>query len=368
MIALFTFYFIYDYEMISSDRTNLFKHPFLNIQYILAFLGNVFFQNIPHPDNGHRYWDILFCILTGIFLLIIILGICWSIFNEKIKTVSYNSLMLFGGMAFLACTGLMLVLSRPVEINVLFGGEILSRRYMLFGAVFLCLGYLGFLQLTKKKKTFQNLGLILFIPIGLFLNLSSYYTSLSDISKQQQELRLDGYYWKNHQMLLSFGEKYGEKMGYNHPTYMINLIKNLDSSGIYILSQKEITPFITLMKNSNANASKLFEGRIDTTLSRGITIGRESKERILLTGVKKSKKQDIKYFVLKSHKNIFLIPAVAKTNSVIECISTQSLNSKEFNYETWKAKFPSDIYEIWLIEKGNLNNLIPLYCKKTIQL
>ena len=367
MISLFAFYFMYDYEIISSDRTNLFKHPLLNIQYILAFWGNVFFQNIPHPDYGHRYWDILFCILTGIFLLIIILVICWSIFNERLQKVSYNSLMLFGGMSFLACTGLMLVLSRPLEINVIFGGEILSRRYMLFGAIFLCLGYLGFLHLTKKKNSLQKIGLILFIPIGLFLNLSSYYTSLADVSKQQQELRLDGYYWKNHQMLLSFGEKYGEKMGYNHPTYMIDLINKLDTSGIYSLSQKEIIPLATLMKNSNVVAAKIFEGTIDTTLSRGITIGRESKDRILLQGIKKLKNQNIKYFVLKSQKNIFLIPAIPKTNSVFKCIAKQSLNSDEFLYETWKAKFPSDNYEIWVIEENSQHKFKPLFCQKILK-
>ncbi len=369
LISLFTFYFMYNYEIIASDRTNLLKHPFLNIQYILAFWGNVFFQNIPHPDYGHRYWDIFICILTGVLLLIIILGVGWNIFNERLrKVVSYNLLMLLGGMSFLACTGLMLVLSRPLEVNVLFGGEILSRRYMLFGAIFLCLGYLGFLHLTKKQKPLQKIGLILFIPIGLFLNLSSYYTSLSDVNKQQQELRLDGYYWKNHQMLLSFGEKYGEKMGYNHPTYLIDLINKLDTSGIFKLSQTESLPLVTLMKNSNAVTSKIFTGSFDTTLSRGITIGRESKDRILLKGIKKIKNQNIKFFVLKSQKNIFLIPAIPKTNSILKCITTQSLNGAEFIYETWKAKFPSDNYEIWVIEENNQHKSEPLFCQKTIQL
>ncbi len=368
MILFFTFYFMYDYEMISSEKINLLKHPFLNIQYILAFWGNVFFQNIPHPDMGHRYLDIILCILTGLFLTAIMAGLCWKIVKNRFQNLSYNSLTLLGGMAFLACTGLMLVLSRPVDIKVIYGGEFLSRRYMLFGAVFLCLGYLSYIYLTKEKKSFQKLGLICFIPIGLFLNISSYYTSLSDVYKQQQELRLDGYYWKNHLMLLSFGEKYGEKIGYNHPTYMIDLINKLDSSGIYHLSQTESLPLVNLIKKTTTMYAKIFEGKIDTTLSIGNTIARENKVRILLKGVKKHEEQNIQYFALKSQKNVFLIPVIPKTNSLKACLLTQNLNGLEFDYETWQAKFPSDKYEIWVIEKDNQNNFIPLYCQKIIRL
>jgi hypothetical protein len=239
---------------------------------------------------------------------------------------------------------------------------------MLFGAVFLCLGYLGFLDLSKQHKTFQKLSLICFIPIGLFLNISSYYTSLSDVYKQQQELKLDGYYWKNHQMLLSLGEKYGEKIGYNHPTYMIDLINRLDSSGIYRLSQTESLPLVNLIKNSNTINSKIFDGKIETTILIGVTIGREYKERILLKGMANSKNQNIKYFALKSPTNIFIMPATPQNNSFQDIFFKQTLFGVEFNYETWKAKFPTGDYEIWVIERDNQYNLIPLFCQKKIQI
>jgi hypothetical protein len=368
MICLFTFYFLYDYEIIPSEKANLLKHPFLNLQYILAFWGNVFYQNISHPDLGHRYLDIILCILNGLFLTAIMGLLIWEIAKNRFQNLSYITLTLIGGMAFLACTGLMLVLSRPLEIKIIYGGEILSRRYMLFGAVFLCLGYLGFLFLTQKTKLLQKFGLICFIIISFSLNISSNYTSLSDVYKQYQELKLDGYYWKNHQMLLSFGEKYGEKIGYNHPTYMINLINKLESSGIYQLSQSEILPLIKLIRNSNAINSKIFDGKIDTTIAVGNTIAREKKVRISFNGLKYSKKQSLSFIVLKSQKNIFIIPAISKTNSLKDCISTQSFNGSKFYYDTWKAKFPSDIYEIWVIEEDGQNNFIPLFCNKTIQL
>ena len=367
MIGILTFYFMFDYEFIASNRANLLKHPFLNLAYLLAFWGNVFFQNIPHPDVGHRYFDIALCVMAGVFLVVVMMSLGWKIFKNKFQNLSYTLLMLIGALAFLASTGLMLVLSRPVEIWIIYGGEILSRRYMIFGAVFLSLGYLGYLYLTISRKYFQKLGLICFILVGLFLNISSYYNSLSDVYKQQQELRLDAYYWKNHQMLLSFGEKYGEKIGYNHPTYMINLINKLEVSGIYRLSQTESVPIEKLMNNVNQDSGKIFTGKIDTVLSLGGTISGEIKQRILFKGIKQIINQNIKYFVLKSQKDIFIFPAVPKNNILTDCLLRQSMYGFEFYYDTWKAKFPNGIYEIWVIEKDNQDNFTPLYCQKSIE-
>lgn len=368
MLSLFAIYFMFDYEIIPSNKENLLNYPFYNVLYILAFWGNVFLQNIPHPQMGHRYLDVIICILSGLFLTVILIALFWKIYRNNFKNLSYVNLTLIGGLSFLACTGLMLVISRPIEVKIIYGGEILARRYMIFGAVFLCLGYLGYLNLTLNREYLKKSGLYLFIIIGLFLNLSSYYTSLNDVYQQQQELKLDGYYWKNYQMLLSFGENYGEKMEYNHPTYMINLINKLDSSEIYQLSQKESLPIINLLKESKSQGSNTFNGRVDTLILKGNTIARESKQRILFKGAKNNKHQDIKYIALKSKSSIFLIPAVPKVNTIYECLLTQTLNSSEFYYETWKAKFPSDKYEIWVIEKDLENKYHPLYCKKIIDI
>lgn len=169
-------------------------------------------------------------------------------------------------------------------------------------------------------------------------------------------------------MLLTFGEKYREKMGYNHPTYMINLINKLDSSGIYRLSQTEILPLINRLTKLKYNEAKIFNGSIDTTMSIGITIARERKPKILFKGVGESNNQRIEYFALKSQSHTFLIPAVKQNNSIIACLLTQSLFSRKFEYEIWKEKFPSDFYEIWVVEKDANNHSNLLYCKKNVQL
>ena len=357
--AVGLFYFQYDYELIPGDRSNLFKHPLSNVWFIVAFLGNVFFANIPHPFKIYCYPDIILCIITGVFLVFIMLRLLWKLWILRFEKYNPNIWFLLAGMCFLALTGLMLVFSRPAEIKIYNGGELLSRRYMIFGAVFLCLGYLGYLSLFQKNKNLLKLAIVIFIPLSLSLNIYSYYTSIPDVYRQQEELKLDGYYHKKYQMLLSFGEKYGERMGYNHPTYMINLVNCLDSSGIYKLSQRDILPLIELIKKENKDMSEKFRGSVDTTRSNALTIARESKEKILFKV--KSVEKSMVYFGLKSQKNIFLLPAVPVPNDFKKFISSQSYYNFDFSYEIWQAKFPTDNYEFWVIEKDEVGKLKATY-------
>jgi hypothetical protein len=360
------FYFKYDYSLIPGNRDNLFKHPFLNIWFVLAFWGNVFYANIPHPFKIHRYVDILLCIATGIFLASMVLGLIWKIWQSKLQKYSPKTWFLLAGMCFLALTGLMLVVSRPAEIKIYNGGELLSRRYMIFGAVFLCLGYLSYLLYFQKQKTILKLGVIIFIPLSLGLNIYSYYASIPDVYRQQQELKLDGFYWKNYQMFLTFGEKYEEKMFFNHPTYMRDLVNNSDSSGIYKMSQTEILPLVSLIKRGDKNANESFKGTLDTTMSKALTIANESKDRVMFET--KSEGKNILYFGLKSSKNIFLLPAVPVVNSFKKSLLSQSYYNSDFSYEIWKEKFPSDDYEIWLIEKDKFGKLKAVFSGKNIML
>jgi hypothetical protein len=360
------FYFKYDYSLISSDRTNLFKHPFLNIWFILAFWGNVFYANIPHPFIMYRYPDIILCIVTGIFLASIMLSLIWKIWHSKLQKYSPKMWFLLAGMCFLALTGLMLVFSRPAEIKIYNGGELLSRRYMIFGAVFLCLGYLSYLLYFQNQKKWLRLGIIIFIPLSLGLNIYSYYSSIPDVYRQQQELKLDGFYWKNHQMFLTFGEKYEEKMFFNHPTYMRNLVNHLDSSGIYKLSQSEILPLVDLIKSGDKNANQKFKGTLDTTMSEALTIAQESKDRVLFNV--KSEGENVVYFGLKSVKNVFIFPAIPVPNTLLKCLKTQSYYDFNFSYEIWKEKFPSDNYEVWLIEKDEFGKMKAVFSDKEIRL
>jgi hypothetical protein len=340
--CMILFYFKYDYELIPSNRDNLFKHPFLNVLFTLTFWGNVFYANIPHPFKIHRYPDILLCIATGLFLAAIMMGLIWKIWQARFQKYSPKMWFLLSGLCFLALTGLMLVTSRPTEIKIYNGGELLSRRYMIFGAVMLCLGYLSYLFYFQNQKKWLKLGIIIFLPLSLWLNIYSYYTSIPDVYRQQQELKLDGYYWKNYQMFLTFGEKYEEKMFFNHPTILKDLINNLDSSGIYKLSQKEILPLADLIKKGDKN--KKFKGTLDTTISKSLTIARESEDRVNFTVM--SAENDVVYFGLKSEKNVFLLPAVPEVNSFKKCLLSQSYYDSVFSYEIWKEKFPIDDYEI----------------------
>lgn len=364
--SLILFYFQYDYEFIPSDRTNLFKHPFLNIWFVLAFWGNVFFANIQHPFKMYRYPDIVLCIITGIFLTFTMLGLVFKLWTSRFQKYNQNIWFLLAGMCFLALTGLMLVTSRPAEIKIYNGGELLSRRYMIFGAVFLCLGYLGYLFFFQNHRKFLKLGILVFIPLSLGLNIYSYYSSIPDVYRQQQELKLDGLYWKNYKMLLTFGEKYEEKMFFNHPTYMGNLVNHLDSSGIYKLTQNEVLPLINLIKIGNKNTSDKFKGTLDTTMSKALTIAQESKDRVLFKV--KSEGQNIFYFGLKSAKKVFILPAIPVPNNFKKVLLSQSYYNFDFSYEIWKEKFPADDYEFWLIEKDEKRDFKAVYLDKNVRL
>jgi hypothetical protein len=364
--GMILFYFKYDYDFIPSNRENLWKHPFLNILFTWAFWGNVFYANIQHPFKIYRYPDIVMCIFTGIFLTAMMLGLIWKIWQLRFEKYSPKLWFLLAGLCFLALTGLMLVASRPAEIKIYNGGELLSRRYMIFGAVMLCLGYLGYLSYFQNQKKWLKLGIIIFLPLSLWLNVYSYYTSIPDVYRQQQELRLDGYYWKNYQMLLTFGEKYQEKMFFNHPTYMGDLINNLDSSGIYQLSEKEISSLVDLIKEGNKTDGEKFKGTLDTTMSKALTIAQESKNRVLFTA--KSSSENVVFFGLKSEKNVFLLPAVPVTNTFKNALLSQSYYDSVFSYEIWEAKFPADNYEVWLIEQDQTHRQKAVFSGKSIRL
>jgi hypothetical protein len=365
-IVLVAFYFFYQYEMIPDQRHNLLAHPFLNGLYVLAFWGNVFFENKLHPFGFQFQWDIIRCVLLGAFLLSIIIGLLWRVYQKKFSELPYELSVLLGGIAFLAGTGMMLVMSRPVELPIIHGTEILSYRYMLFGAVFICLGYLSYLYLFKTNLYLLRGGILLFTVIGFYLNISSYSASFLNVFRQQQELILDGFYWEKHKMLLSFGEQYGDKLGYNHPTYMINLMNRVDSLGIYRLSDHKILPLVQQIRSMNAKTSQIFNGKIDTTLLIRTTVVRGDRDWITFTGKNNEEGKNIVYFALKSLNNVFLYPAIANPLSIKDCIFNQS--SSTFSYATWKGKVPSDDYEIWVIEKDRNQLWKPLFCNKIIRL
>jgi hypothetical protein len=367
-IGLVAFYFFYHYEMIPDQRQNLLIHPFLNGLFLLAFWGNVFFENKLHPFGFPFQWDIIRCVLLGVFLLGIIISLLWRAYQKKFSTLSYELSVLLGGTAFLAGTGMMFVISRPIELPIIHGSEIFSYRYMLLGAVFICLGYLSYLYLFKTNLYLLRGGILLFTVLGFYLNISSYSASFVNVYRQQQELVLDGYYWKNHKMLFSYGEQYGDKLGYNHPTYMINLMTRVDSLGIYRLSDSKIVPLIQQIRGMNTKTSQIFNGKIDTTLSIRTTIVRGDKDWITFTGKNNEEGKDIVYFALKSLDNVFLYPAIANPLSLKDYISNQSSSISTFSYATWKAKVPSDEYEIWVVEKDKNQRWKPLFCNKKIRL
>src|SRR5690606_29223981 len=118
--------------------------------------GNIFYGDFSHLDTRTLYPDILATVLTGLILFTLTLLLLF-------KTVVYNQYsrqpatwMIIGTMMFLLATGSMLTISRPTEWNILHGGDIFSRRYMIFGTVFFACGYLVIIEFVKNNKLLSN--------------------------------------------------------------------------------------------------------------------------------------------------------------------------------------------------------------------
>ncbi len=347
---LLSFYFLYDYQFIQSSKADLIRHPFFNILFALAFWGNAFFLNFPHPATQHYYPDVVACILVGIILLIAMMALAGRIILQKKKYSQQNNWFLLGSMLFLMSTGLMLVLSRPVAFNVMTNGDVFSRRYMIFGVNFICLGYLSYVYLLKNKQTLLNGLFALSVFVGVSLNLLSYYTSLPDLYKQKTELELDGSYWLNHKMLLSFGEKYGDKLGWNHPTYMIDMLNRIKAGGLYEHSEKNTIGLKHIIENSETNQAPIFSGTVKIDIVKKANYVGSIVDRFKFT-VTGSTNKGKHYLALKSSNNIFLLPLIPTANDLKSMFLQHSYESNRYTYETWRQKLPQGSYQIWLLDE-----------------
>ncbi len=158
--------------------------------------------------------------------------LAWLVRIFVSKDIPWTNWFLLGAFMFLMGTGAMFIVSRPATNFLMYGGNIFSRRYMIFGVVLLAIAYVGLIFLVKNYK---NISLSIFglSLIGcLALNFVSYFYSIRSIREQHEKLSLDGYYWKNYNTLLSVGFNYGDKPFWNHPTKMNNLVKNLEKDGL----------------------------------------------------------------------------------------------------------------------------------------
>jgi hypothetical protein len=344
------FYFTFDYYFFNSARTALFKFPFRNIIYALGFYGNAFYLDIPHPAPSTYYPDVFVAVGAGAALVLICLWFISRIFAVRPGTLKWTYWFLAGNMLFVLATGAMLVLSRPVQFNIIWGGEVFSRRYMIFGVVLLVAGYLAVLTLLKRRVYVQRIFVYLTLGLAIILNMGSYYLYLHKVRAHRENLVLDPYYLRTHRMLLTSGEAYGDQFFWNHPTMMTELLSNLKKTGIYTFPVHPLTN----VKPNLASLTDMGPAPMEST------VRMIAKKETAWAGVIKDRftirlkmppeyPKAPAYLAFRSKCNLFLVPALAEPNTLPDFLRTGHYYSNSYSYSFWRGKFLPDRYDIWLL-------------------
>ncbi|WP_247234039.1 hypothetical protein [Telluribacter sp. SYSU D00476] len=357
-VAVGLFYFLFDYEYIKGDNAALFSHLFYNLIYGLSFMGGTFYMDRPHPHPSSYYLDVIVSVVAGAVLITIFVLFFLRILQQKSASVRWTYWFLLGSMLFLLATGAMLVLSRPVSVNIIWGGEVFARRYMIFGTVFLVCCYLAVVLLIKSyPATIMRawVGASLVLAVGV--NLASYYISLHQVRIYREDLIADTYYWPTHQMLLTTGQDYGQKFFWNHPTMMTDLTRNLDRSGLYRFPVHPLTPLTASLASVPVQEDPEQKGIMDIKSEQKPGWAGMVKNRVTLAyELPEEPTGELKYVALRSDKHLFLLPAVPRPNPFMDFVRTGNYYGTEYKYSFWGTKLLTDTYEIWLLYVDQAGN------------
>lgn len=365
MLNVLLFYFTFDYEVASKEIGAMWRHPFLNLIQLLAFWGNVFVGDFVHTAiYGRIYTDMALAVVCGgvigLVFTILVLKIAKGVWEDAKQ--DFSLWFSFGAMAFGLGTGAMLVLSRPISFNILYEGDVFSRRYMIFGAVLLACTYVALLSLLRNFQ-WANKAASAVLGIALFIHLDSYIAHLPALKVWKEELELDRFYWLDHKMLLSFGENYQDKLYWNHPTKMIEILDDLEAKKLYQVGQN---PLADLSEKSllDSGALEVAEGislRIESEAQRAWQNRWNEKITIIGKVAAGTEGRAIKYILLKSDEHIFLLPAIPGANTREDFLRDRRFFGRNFSYSFLKTKFPAARYELWLLEKGEDEAWTPLF-------
>lgn len=358
------FYFMYDYTYYKSAGVSILDFPIKNMMLANAFWGNIFYGDFSHLDTRTVYPDILASVLTGFILLILNLILLFrTVFEFKYNREPANW-MLIGTMLFLLATGSMLTISRPTDWNILHGGDIFSRRYMIFGTILFVCGYLVLIDLVRNNKLLVGFIFGATSLLACAAHLGSYYFFAPKVITTQQELTLDSYYIKHHSTLLSVGETYGEKPFWNHPDTFYNLLKSAGQHNLFKHPSSEIHDKISTQEaiidpRFSALSLKTSEERA------GKNLGSIGKKITLMLEYNPDIDREIRYFIFKSAEHQFIVPAVLQN---IPVRKPADLFQRVYRYTFRPEKFPAGNYEVQVVAHQNESQFSVFKLNKSIVL
>jgi hypothetical protein len=347
-VAMILFYFFFDYHFIPSGSGKVWHHPIFNLVSVFGFWGNALYLDVPHPLMPVFYRDMILCVILGMIILAIFLVfLLRMVFG---KNLLWTNWLLLGAFMFLMGTGAMFVMSRPATNYLMYGGNIFSRRYMIFGVVLLATAYVALILVLKKHENLRNSVLILSLAGFLTLNFVSYFMSITSIRKLYEELSLDGYYWKNYATFLSIGDNFGDVPFWNHPTRMKNLVGIIEKTGLSHLAESDKLPAANRIISETGKLQK-FAPKPDIILSHRVS-GNNDHTRFIEFKTKKESGLKPSYFVLASDKYTVLLPAVPSANSFTDFLRTRTYYDDTSEYGLYKIKLPKGKFDIWLMSEN----------------
>jgi hypothetical protein len=349
MVAIILFYFLFDYQFVSSPGEKVWVHPIFNLVSIFGFWGNALYLDVRHPLVSSFHRDLIWCVMLGAGMGVLFVGWLFRIWFKK-KLV-WSDWFLWGALMFAMGTGVMFVISRPINNYLMYGGTVFSRRYMTFGIALLATVYVCLVVLLKDfgslKKIVAGIAMLAFLS----LNVLSYYLSIFQIRKLHDELAIDGYYWNNYKTFLTVGDKFSDIPFWNHPTRMRDLIKNLESTGLSDFYQNYSIPDHQKLIEETGKPDQPFKGEFDAKFQYRNGESNLPAKYFKFHVTPDDENFTPSYFVLASKKYTIVLPAVPAANSPQDFLKKATYYSNNYQYSLYKIKLPAGTYDAWIMSR-----------------
>jgi hypothetical protein len=346
-IAVVLFYFLFDYQVIPANGDKVWTHPVYNFIFALGFWGNGLYLDVRHPLVPKFHADLIACVLLGgaIFLLFL----AWFVRILMKRKLVWSDWFLWGAMMFSMGTGAMFVISRPINTYLMYGGNVFSRRYMIFGIALLATAYVCLVILVKSKKQLRDIAVITVGSGFVILNFVSYYLSIVQVRKMHDDVVIDGYFWKNYNTFLTAGDRFGDIPFWNHPTRMKNLVNSLEASGLTDLYQFNGIPAHKVLVAETLDKNAVYNGSFDAAFHRRNSDSNIPSRYYRFTAAPNAGLPVPSYFVLASAKYTIVLPAVPVPNPFAEMLKSGAYYSNTYQYSLFKSKLPEGIYDVLIL-------------------
>ncbi len=352
-VGIILFYFLFDYHFIESAGGKVWQHPIFNGLLLFGFWGNALYLDIPHPLYPAFYPDMVACVFLGMFLGLVFLA--WVLRYFISHKVQWSYWFLLGAFLFVLGTGGMFVLSRPMNQFFMYGGNVFSRRYMLFGVVLLATAYVGLVILTKRVRYAHPAVLVLGLLGFIALNFLSYHTSIVQLRKQHDELLLDAYYWKHYSTFLTAGVEFGAIPFWNHPTRMKELVKLVETNRISQFYVSDSLPVPARTQALTLAKVPLYEGTLGARAD--FRTGEDNLPAEYLT-ISTEEQANLRpcYFVLVSNQYALPLPALSVPNSWSDFLKKRTYYDSRYQYGIFRSKLTNGQFQVWIMQPEKSEN------------